>query len=507
MAEVTTQVIDIEAIEVEEGHNPRDGFNEARLGELEASIRQSGLLTALTVRPNGDDGSYLLVAGERRLIAAKRAGLQSVPVVIRKGSDALSAAIAENLIREDLNPIEEANALRRLAEDEKLSTQKQIAERVGKSAAFVSERLRLLKLPDAVQQHIAAGDVPVGAERDLRKVAKVSPRVAECVCQLVTEGKIEGGDILSRFGEILHAVAESDLRDKPAMFDLGGGIALSELVPDPEQHAILAERWAKIIFLGNAEDPYVRFSEADVDAARAAGRLLEFELDDGGWSSTVSYLCDAELAADLASRALERAEKQTAERAKQGAEAGEEGAELTNPDAEAERVREVRRAERTKARKAAEKARTFNLDLGRNLVARRGAATRKEQSLARAKALAELVLSDNTQLAARGLRLVLPQLQEVEVTELKSGEKREKVLYRDAENCDKYLRNRIGEAKSADEVLELLADALIAALLADEREVPQSHRIHWWSSAGNRAEKLLGNDIKAIRPGRQAKRK
>jgi hypothetical protein len=120
--------------------------------------------------------------------------------------------------------------------------------------------------------------------------------------------------------------------------------------------------------------------------------------------------------------------------------------------------------------------------------------------------VAAVLLADNQNLPARGLRLVLPQLQEVEVKQLKSGEEREKVDYAGIPACQTYIENRIAEAKSADEVLELLADTLIAALASEEAELPQSRRINWWSSAGDQIRKLLALAIKPVKPGVQAKK-
>jgi hypothetical protein len=121
--------------------------------------------------------------------------------------------------------------------------------------------------------------------------------------------------------------------------------------------------------------------------------------------------------------------------------------------------------------------------------------------------VALILLADNDNLAARGLRLALPQLQEVEVKTLKSGKSREKVAYADSRACSDYLAARIDEAHSADEVLELLADALIAATLAEERELPQSRRVHWWNPVGKEVEKLLAADSRALRLRRPGKGK
>jgi ParB family transcriptional regulator, chromosome partitioning protein len=197
MGQPTTAVLDIERIDVEDGFNPRTRFDDDRLTELEATIRRDGLLTALTVVPTEGD-RYTLVARERRLIAARRAGLEQVPVVVRasrKGSRA--AALVENLIREDLDPIDMAQGLADLAEKENLTTHRQIAERIGKkNVGWVSEHLRLLRLPDKVRHHVAAGHVPIAAEKVLREASRVSPRVAECACELAACGTVDGRDLV-----------------------------------------------------------------------------------------------------------------------------------------------------------------------------------------------------------------------------------------------------------------------------------------------------------------------
>ncbi len=161
---------------------------------------------------------------------------------------------------------------------------------------------------------------------------------------------------------------------------------------------------------------------------------------------------------------------------------------------------DARKAQREQAKADTAAARKFNEELGRNLLGRRGKATRRQHGLARAKALAAVVLAHNRELAARGLRLVLPQLQEVEVKHLKSGAKREKVNYADVDQCVEYLRNRVEEAKTEAEVNELLVDALISKLLADQTELPQSKRVRWGTHADEAVRKLLAADIKAVKP-------
>ena len=156
---------------------PRKNFDEATLASLAESIRQYGVLQPLTVtrkeieRPGeGIYVQYELIAGERRLRAAKLAGIQQVPVVIRNGEDddrmKLEIAIIENLQREDLNSIDRAKAFQRLVTEFALK-HAEIAKRVGKSREYVSNTLRILSLPQDMQEALAAGDISEGHTRPL----------------------------------------------------------------------------------------------------------------------------------------------------------------------------------------------------------------------------------------------------------------------------------------------------------------------------------------------------
>lgn len=145
---------------------PRRAFDEGKIAELAGSIRNQGIIQPLIVRPKGD--GFELIAGERRWRAAMKAGLSRVPVVVRDASDheALQLALVENLQREDLNPIEEANGYRRLQEECHWS-QEEMAEKVAKSRPAVANALRLLGLPTEVQQEVSAGNLPAGQARAL----------------------------------------------------------------------------------------------------------------------------------------------------------------------------------------------------------------------------------------------------------------------------------------------------------------------------------------------------
>lgn len=149
---------------------PRDRFDDAELADLADSIARRGVLQPLVVTGDPDSGgAYRIVAGERRWRAARKAGLETVPVVFREvGSDRelLELALVENLQRADLNALEEAEAFRALGEEFGLS-QQEIADRVGRSRAAVANSLRLLRLPDAVQERIRSGALTAGQARPL----------------------------------------------------------------------------------------------------------------------------------------------------------------------------------------------------------------------------------------------------------------------------------------------------------------------------------------------------
>ena len=165
---------------------PRRLFDEAKIDELAASVREKGIVQPLLVR-RGRDG-YELIAGERRLRAALKVGLREVPVVVREASDqeALQLALIENLQREDLNPIEEATAYRRLQEEFQLS-QEAIAEKVGKSRPAVANSMRLLFLPQEVQRQLAQGNLPAGQARALLGLER-EPLILAAVREVIAKG-------------------------------------------------------------------------------------------------------------------------------------------------------------------------------------------------------------------------------------------------------------------------------------------------------------------------------
>ena len=149
-------------------YQPRSHMDRQHLDELTASIRTHGVVQPLIVTPAGDDGTYRLIAGERRWRASKRAGLQSVPAIVKTATPQamLELALVENIVRADLNPLEEATAFQQLIEEFGIS-QSELAGRVGRSRVAVSNILRLLNAPEPVKDALLRGHVTEGHARAL----------------------------------------------------------------------------------------------------------------------------------------------------------------------------------------------------------------------------------------------------------------------------------------------------------------------------------------------------
>src|SRR5205809_4480624 len=157
---------------------PRTGFDAASIDALAASIADAGVVQPLIVRPLGD-GRYELIAGERRWRAARRAKLQTVPAIVREAAEAerLQTALIENMVREDLNPVDEARACAALVEDLGLSKE-ELARRLGRSRSAISNLVRLLDLPDEVLELLAAGELSEGHGRAILQVSGAEARRA-----------------------------------------------------------------------------------------------------------------------------------------------------------------------------------------------------------------------------------------------------------------------------------------------------------------------------------------
>jgi ParB family transcriptional regulator, chromosome partitioning protein len=191
-------------------HQPRKNFDEDALNELANSIREHGIVQPIVVRPL-EDGFFQLIAGERRWRASQRAGLARLPAVVRDAAEdsALELALIENLQREDLNPMEEAQAYERLITDFGL-TQEDVARRVGKNRATIANMLRLLRLPPEVQQWLRENRLTTGHAKALLSLSDLD-------AILDSAKKIIQGNYSVRQAEALVARhANNSLKDDPA---------------------------------------------------------------------------------------------------------------------------------------------------------------------------------------------------------------------------------------------------------------------------------------------------
>jgi ParB family chromosome partitioning protein len=183
-AEPTGKPLEIPLDRIE--RNPfqtRTQFDETKLAELAQSIEASGVVQPIVVKALGDN-RYQLITGERRWLASRKANKATIPAIVRQVSDeqAMEMTIVENLQRADLNPMEQARAYHRLSHDFKL-TQEQMATRTGKERASVANFLRLLRLPEAIQQKVESGDLSFGHARTL--LALDSPESITAAAQKV----------------------------------------------------------------------------------------------------------------------------------------------------------------------------------------------------------------------------------------------------------------------------------------------------------------------------------
>jgi ParB family chromosome partitioning protein len=179
------QEVDVDLLEPN-ADQPRTVFREAKLEELAASIRANGIVQPLLVRRQGQ--RFQIIAGERRWRAAQRAGLDRVPVVVRDIPDerVLELSLIENIQREELNPIEEANAYRRLIDGLGV-TQEDVARRVGRERSSVTNYLRLLKLPEELQQWVEEDRLSMGHARALLSVESAEQQ-RELALEIIARG-------------------------------------------------------------------------------------------------------------------------------------------------------------------------------------------------------------------------------------------------------------------------------------------------------------------------------
>ena len=493
--ELVTPEVDIDLIDVKDGPNTRRRMDPDALKAFASDIERKGLIQPIVIEL-APEGRYNAVAGRRRLTAAKMAGLKRVKITLRDEGDADSAGFSENAHQEPRDMVEWGEALEEMAQTPGLHTNKALAKEVSMSAAWVGVRRRLVKLPPGVREAFIKGAVPLDGEPLLRKVAAVSPRIAECLCEVYEKRETEAGDFVREFDLLLYDVADNKSIENPPVMLEPSQIRLSEVF-DGDRRKELAARLKKAKrSQANLPDPCIGLGEDEVAAARAARVLLEHK--GKGYAVASAFITDKEMAAGLVLTAVERMEKEAKKRAEEEKKSKKGAAGKKKADQALAAAKEME--ERRDA------AASFNDRAGRNLMKARGAQGRKRFGLARAKALAVDFLSRDMTLAARGLALVMPQLRGLQ-PEGEEGSAA-KAAYASPAQAQKFLIERVEDAKSRDEVLELLSNAQIAAILADRDALnPGEAQPHRFDYSKGKVEEILAEEIKEVAPRRSPKQR
>jgi ParB/RepB/Spo0J family partition protein len=462
-------------IHVAEGFNPRDGFDRSELERLTRSVAAHGVLQPLVVAIDGD--GYQLVAGERRYRAAQAAGIKKVPVIVREIGEhsGLDLAVIENVMRQDLDPVEEAKAYQRLTEELGL-TRKGVAEQLGVAQKRVTDRLQVLDLPTELHPKVASGEIPLGAIKPLSALAKLRPELAAIAAARVAAEPANEWD---------EPVAWADVSRDPI------GVVLGQYGGDPDD-------LPSDVYRGGASYPLARFT-LDDKAGHDLGKLcklldqepsgltIRFDSEDVGQAEALGALhrcADGyaalivgqdvadQLAGDSITRALKwqrqlaRQQRETERRnAQANGGSSDDGGQATSEEQAKERRRREREAEQEARRQAA----AHNLELGAAVVKAFAKLKLDERVV---KILATLnVGGDLDQLAMRGARYGFPGW--AEETQTKGG--KAKTIYVERRgDAGAKARQYLSVAKTGQEVAGRLLALVAMARYADEGAVAQS---------------------------------
>lgn len=487
--------------------NPRQTVDKDKLAWLTDSIRQHGIIQPLLVRKDGD--RFLVVAGQRRLLAAIDAGLEHVPVYVRDtNGDAGTLGVIENLEREQLSPIEEAHAFRRAVDAGMVVGD--LANTISRSEQLVKDRLALLELPASVQEKVGAGDLTLAAAAGLKNFAPLGEAIVTMAAQLVIDGKdakswedpITSEMLAKDPAEVLDAVLE-ELDDKaPFMVEVGKNWSptlTSISWPEGSGGAAVMEKYKQLPeHDANYKHPRadaVKITEADLDAARAYGCLLELggENTGRGYRQRAGWITDPVWLADRLLEKLDKAiasqDRKTKAAAKKTAKAA--GA-TVDPDADAETMRkQAVRADNAAKKAATLAARERNITLGVALYKELHApAITLDAMRLLGEVISEYAAED---LGRRGLRFVDETAQTVETN--KKGEiKTVKYPKQHGQVADLF-RKRLAKASTPEQILGVLLQALVACRFADIEAAPSNDRHGRVRGLGDRAGYGRENDV------------
>ena len=456
------------------GDNVRD-LDAAHVDSLAQSIALRGLLVPLIVRAT--DAGFELVAGYHRYHACRKLGLDDAPVVVREKEGSSADSAAENVTRKQLTPLEEAKAIQAMVDEG--YTLDGAAQALGWSRQLAAARAKILKLPEVGQALVGAGEIPVSAIDTLLAVADVSPPIAHAICTSIGAGAVAGSQLVNNagwaigqalrgggkntFGAYLNTVHPNDLKS------LRLGKKTDALVAEAEKLHKQVDQYAY-------GPPTMRFTDADIDQARAAGVLIDLD-------RSAPIITDLALYRELTKQAIARTVEQLRERAAVKAKGKRTGA------AKRERTprEELDVEHRATLRELTRQAHGTNLDLGAALLTELATVAPDDMDVARFFALgllgpetsSYLGTSDHVArtIAANGLRLVLDEHRTTRTPTLKSGKPgKTKVAYGDVDAAAKWMWRFIDGAKTAGELYGRVLVVFAAQHYASQLVLANSQR-------------------------------
>jgi len=475
-------------------------LDEAHVQALAGSIALQGVLVPLVVRPDGE--AFELVAGFHRLAAARSLGLAEVPVVVRDADTEEADRAVENIARKQLNPYEEAKAVRAMLD--RGLTETGAAQALGWPKARVSARVKVLELPELTQQMIGDGTIALSAVDQLRAIGTVAPTLLEAVIAYLDDGNAWAAERLVREpGWVLDA-ALANAGDTGGVFaahlHTAGAheIAGLRLGKKTEQLYAECERLHRQLDRYVYGPPPIRFAEEDIDRARAAGVLIEFD-------SGRPIIVDRSLYRELVKMAIKRTHGDL--EAKAAAAAEHKKTQRTDGPA-ADPVAVAKRERDAQLRELADQAHGANADLGTALISHLAAVDPADLAVARFFVYA-LLRADHdrspyaqtgeriARLAAQGVRLVIEELRS-DVTKTRKDGSRGRLRFdygdpRDPQAAIRWLWSFIDGAKTAGELYGRALVVVAAEQHASRLVVPASQRMPAtrWSSHKDHAAKAL----------------
>jgi ParB/RepB/Spo0J family partition protein len=446
--------------------------------DLAASIALRGLISPLTVKPAGD--GFQLVAGFHRHAACTKLGLDQVPVTLRTQEGTTADSAAENVLRKQLTPLEEARAVQAMLDDG--YTLDGAASVLGWSRALVAARAKILDLPEHAQQLVGSGHIPVSVVDSVLAINTVSPELTGALAAAIVEGDVRGSDLRGNLGWVLgramgHAPKGTFIQYLNTLTQRDieplklGKRATAQLEQAQSLHKQL-DQYAYGL-------PTIRFTEEHVDQARAAGVLIEIEdappiIVDRPLYRELAKSAIANTVVELDERKQRKAQQQTQLRAASAARPRTPKDEL---DIE----------HRAQAREFARRAHGVNLDLGAALLNGLSIVDPADMDVARFFAWGllgpersnHLGSADNVArtLAANGIRVVLDEFRTTETPTLKSGKPgKTKVTYGEVDDAQAWLWKFVAGARTAGELYGRALVVCAAQHYALQIALPNSQR-------------------------------